>query len=325
MSKGLTMLRLLSRFVRVLGSIVCAALMIPTAASAATTGYFDTYSNTAAIPGIGTTWTTQGFGVGSVYVYSVKNDNNTDAKAIIYRTRMDNGVTDIMTNGDDGTNFATYMGHANDMALSTINSVTHMFIATMRTGSLSLVKMSYDGGTGKYYKKGNFTIRVGGVDKPMHAVKILSQDSSNINFIFEQGTEFYRGSIPLSANSGVINLTLDFTIDVANALVNGQKVSAILTSGYAFQGLGYYGGNDSIYVPLTHANISIVLVYRNVSSASGTKTSDPNTSFKIVSSAYPVQFEIEGVGVGAGGKLYFNTNRDGNAAGVHTFYGYTAY
>ncbi|MBA3772396.1 MAG: hypothetical protein H0X13_07920 [Ramlibacter sp.] len=300
-------------------------MMTPITASAATTGYFNTYSTIASIPPVNGASTTQGFAVGSTYVYSVKNNNSTDATASIYRTRMDNGSTQLMTNGDDGTTVATYMGHGNDLVLSTINGVTHMFVVTIKTGSLSFVKLRYDSATAKYFKVGNYTLQVGGVNKPMAGAKILSQDASNINFLFEYERSFYRGSIPLTANSGVINLTYDFNIDVANALVNGQKVSAIMTSGYVHQGLGYYSGNDSIYVPITHANVSIVLVYRNVSSASGTITSDPNTSFKIVSSSYPTQFEVEGVGVGLGGKLYFNTNRDNNADGVHYFNGYTAY
>jgi hypothetical protein len=328
MSKGLTMMRSLSRFTRVLGSIVCAALMTPITASAGTTGYYDTYTTIASIPCVGVACTTQGFAVGSTYVYSVKNQNSTDARASIFRTRMDDGTTVIMTNGDGaatgGSNWVNYMGHGNDLALSTINGVTHMFSATMKTGSGGLAKLRYDSSTATYYKVGTYTIKLGGADTSVHAVKILSQDASNINFIFEQEMKFYRGSIPLTANSGVIDLTLAFTIDEANAMVNGHPVPYWLPS-YVHQGVGYYAGNDSIYVPLTHANISIVLVYRNVSTASGTITSDPNTSFKITSSAYPTDFEIEGVGVGTGGKLYFNTNRDNDKDAVHYFDGYTAF
>ena len=325
MFKGISTMGPLTGFAKVVGSIVCAALMAPVTASAATTGYFNTYTTIASIPPVNGASTTQGFAVGSTYVYSVKNDNSTDAKASLYRTRMDDGTTQLMTNGDDGTTIATYFGHGNDLALSTINSVTYMFIATMKTGSGALVKLSYDSSTAKYYKVGTYTTRIDGVDKPVHAVKILSKDASNVYFLFEWEKDFYKGSIPLTANSGVINLTHAFAIDEANAMVNGHPVPYWLPDGYVHQGLGYYAGNDSIYVPLTHANISIVLVYRNISTASGTITSDPNTSFKITSSAYPTQFEIEGVGVGAGGKLYFNTNRDNNADGVHYFDGYTAY
>ena len=43
--------------------------------------------------------------------------------------------------------------------------------------------------------------------------------------------------------------------------------------------------------------------------ASGTIYADNNLSFRITSSAYPDLFEIEGVGIANGDKLWFNANR----------------
>lgn len=58
-----------------------------------------------------------------------------------------------------------------------------------------------------------------------------------------------------------------------------------------------------------YKNVSIVLVYRNISYATGTIYADDDLSFRITSGAYPDLFEIEGVGIANGDKLWFNTNR----------------
>ncbi|MBH5317589.1 hypothetical protein I6N90_07210 [Paenibacillus sp. GSMTC-2017] len=295
------------------------AMMLPSIASAA---YYNTYTTVATLNNANSGYSAQGFAVGSTYTYSAKV-NNDNTKAVIYRTNMSNGTTSLMTNGDNGTTYATYLGHANDLMLSTINGELYMFVITMNAGSMSLVKLKYVSNT--YYKVGNYTIKYNGVDKAMSGVKITSKDANNINFLFKSGRTFFRGTLPLTANSGTINVTNSFNIDIVNALVNGSTIPNITS--YVFQGFGYH--NNTIYVPMTYKNVSIVLVYRNIPTASGTITSDSNLSFRITSAAYPDLFEIEGVGIAHGDKLWFNTNRrtapgDTLHDGVHYFNDYSA-
>lgn len=310
---------MLRRFTPFVVFLLIGSMLMPITASAA---YYNTYADVATLGNANGAYSAQGFGVGSTYTYSVKvNSDNT--KAVIYRTKMSDGSTTLMTNGDNGTTYSTQLGHANDMALSTIDGNYYMFIVTMNAGSMSLVKLKYVGTS--YYKVGNYTIKLNGVDKSMSGVKITGKDASNINFLFKSGRSFYKGTLPLTANSGTINVTNDFNINIEDALVNGSKISNITS--YVFQGYGYH--NNTIYVPMTYKNVSIVLVYRNISGASGTITSDPNLSFRITSSTYPDLFEIEGVGIANGDKLWFNTNRrtaPGDTAhdGVHYFKGYSA-
>lgn len=310
---------MLRRFTPFVVFLLIASMLMPVTASAA---YYNTYADVATLGNANGAYSAQGFGVGSTYTYSVKvNSDNT--KAVIYRTKMSDGTTTLMTNGDNGTTYSTQLGHANDMALSTIDGNYYMFIVTMNAGSMSLVKLKYVGTS--YYKVGNYTIKLNGADKSMSGVKITGKDASNINFLFKSGRSFYKGTLPLTANSGTINVTNDFNINIEDALVNGSKISNITS--YVFQGYGYH--NNTIYVPMTYKNVSIVLVYRNISGASGTITSDPNLSFRITSSTYPDLFEIEGVGIANDGKLWFNTNRrtaPGDTAhdGVHYFKGYSA-
>ncbi|GIH16812.1 peptidase inhibitor family I36 protein [Rugosimonospora africana] len=284
--------------------------------------YYNTYSDVATLGNANSCYAAEGFAVGSSYTYTVKI-NDADTAAVIYRTAMSDGTTTLMTNGDSGGTTASYLGHANDLVLSSDGGNYYMFAVTMAAGSTSLVKLKYVGTT--YYKVGSYTIKYNGANKAMSGVKITGKDASNIYFLLKSGRNFYRGSLPLNATSGTINVTDAFYVNIENALVNGSTVANITS--YATQGIGYY--NNTLYFPLTYENVSIVLVYRNVSTASGTIYADNNLSFRITSSAYPNLFEIEGVGVGTGNRLWFNTNRrtaSGDTAhdGVHYFDGYTA-
>ncbi|BCJ37415.1 hypothetical protein Athai_49180 [Actinocatenispora thailandica] len=289
---------------------------------AASTGYFNTYTTVATLGNANSCYAAEGFAVGSSYTYAVKI-NGDESKAVIYRTRMSDGTTTLMKNGDNGTSYASYLGHANDVVLSSNDGNYYMFVVTMKAGSTSVVKLKYVSTT--YYKVGSYTIKYNGVNKSMSGVKITSKTASTINFLFKSGRTFYRGALGLTATSGTINLTAGFTLDVADALVNGKTVPDITS--YANQGFGYH--SNTVYFPMTHENVSVVLVYRNISSASGTIRSADDLSFRITSSAYPDLFEIESVGIGAGSHLWFSTNRRkaaGDTAhdGVHYFNGYTA-
>lgn len=287
------------RFILFVVLILCTAMMIPFTASAA---YYTTYTTVATLPNDNTCYSTQGLSVGTTYCYSAKLSDD-ESRAVIYRTHMTDGTTTLMRNGDNGTTYCTYLGHANDIAPSTINEEYYLFVVTLKADSMNLVKLKYSGTT--YYKVGNFSIKHNGTDKAMSGVVITSKTTDTINFLFKNGLNFYRGSIGLTANSGTINVTSAFSINTADALVNGSTVPNI--SSYLTQGFAHY--NNKIYFPLTYKNISIVLVYNNISTASGTITSDPNLSFRITSSTYPTLFEIEGIGIKADGKLFFNCNR----------------
>lgn len=280
--------------------ILGVAMALPLAARAA---YYNTYTTVATLPNANSCAQTQGFDTGSTYAYSVKISSD-NARAILLRTKKSDGTTTLMTNGDNGTTYATYLAHANDLTLSSINGDTCMFVTTMTSGSLSLVKLLYSGST--YYKVGNYTLSYNGNNVSMSGIKKIMSDTNNDYFLFKSGLNCYWGTVPKSANSGTITLTHGFTINIVDALVNGSKVSNITS--YLGQGIGYSFANDRLFVPLTYQNVSIILAYENVTTASGTITSNPNLSFRITSSTYSDLFEIESCAV-EDGKLYFNCNR----------------
>lgn len=294
---------------RILAIVVVMIAVLPVMAYAA---YYNTYTTVATIHNDNECNRAQGFAVGSSYVYTAKCNNN-ESKQEIYRTKLSDGTTTLMTNGDNSTTYTTYLGHANDMDTCTINGNYHLFVATMKTGSQSLVKLQYSGNT--YTKVGNYTIKYGTENIAISGVKKYAKDSNYIYFLFfrflnghENGGDVsvYRGKIPLTSNSGTISVSHAFDINISNARVNGSVVSNL--NSFDRQGIGYIANTDQLLVPLTKNNVSIILVYDHASTATGTISANPNLSFRITSSSYPYLFEIESCDE-TNGKLYFNCNR----------------
>lgn len=290
----------------ILAILLCAMYFATTMAAAV---YYNSYTKIATIPNGNNCNRAQGFTAGSTYLYSAKI-NNDESKQVIYRTRQDDGTTVLMTNGDTNTTYTTYLGHANDLVTTNIGGDNCLFVATMKFGEESIVKLNYSGKT--YYKEGNYNIKYEGRELRIGALEILEKTATDIEFLFfawpgdNTGVSFYRGRIGVNDNSGVVNVTHAFDINLTDAKVNGSPVDNILE--YRHQGIGYKIGTDRLYVPLTYENISIVLVYDNISTATGTIYASDDLSFRITSSAFPTLFEIESID-NANGKLWFNCNR----------------
>ena len=281
-----------------------------------TAAYYNTYSTVATIPNGNGCNRAQGFAVGSSYVYTAKC-NDDESKQVIYRTKISDGSTTLMTNGETSATYITSLGHANDMDTCTIGNKYHLFVATMKTGSESLVKLQYSGNT--YTQLGGYTLKHNGQNVAISGAKKYAKDSSYIYFLFfvTDGTEncvgVYRGKVPLNSNSGVVNISHAFDLNIGNALVNGSTVPGL--ADYTRQGIGYIASTDQLLVPLTKKNVSIILVYDHASTATGTVSANSNLSFRITSSTYPTLFEIEGCDE-TNGKLYFNCNRKKSSSDI---------
>jgi len=291
--------------------------------SPALAAYYNTYSDIADIPDTDGCTSAQGFAAGTTYLYSIKK-NKTDDLSVIYRVNKTTGDRVLMTNGTTGGVTNPWLGHGNDMASADIDGVHHLFVVTMKDNSAQLVKLSYDGST--YYFAGSYTILHNGDTLAPSGISKVSTSSTTLTFMFKSGSTVYNGTLPLRANSGTIDLTKAFELQVDGAKVDGATVPDI--GSFLNQGFHYDPANHVLYNPLTKDNRSIVLVYRGVSPATtGTALAASDLSFRITSSMYKF-FEIEGVGI-SDGTLYFNTNRtyesNGDANdGVHAFKDYVA-
>lgn len=310
-------MRILSRVIALVALVAGLAVLPGAPAHAA---YYNTYADVTATPDTSGTTGAQAFAAGSTYLYSVKNRSSDDGRAVIYRVNRSTGARVVMRNGTDGRAYNTWLGHANDMTIVDIDGKHHLFVVTMKKTGAQLVKLRYDGTT--YYKAGSYKITLGGAVAAPSGVHRVSVSSTAIRFFFKSGRQVYNGTLPLRASTGTIAITKAFVLDVAGARVNGATVSDIGT--FLHQGFFYDAAGRTLYVPLTKANRSIVLVYRAITPGrTATATADPNLSFRITSSKYS-KFEIEGVGL-SGGRLYFNTNRATSSAaydGVHVFKAY---
>ncbi|WP_027346943.1 hypothetical protein [Hamadaea tsunoensis] len=301
--------------------MIVGLLVVP--GQAAQAAYYNTYTDIASTPNTSCCTGAQGFAAGSTYLYSIKNHTDYDDLAVIYRVNKTTGDRVLMTNGTNGGTTNTWLGHANDMTIVDIDGQHHMFIVTMEATGAQVVRLRYDGTT--YYYAGSYQVRLNGAVSTPSGISRVAVTSTTISFMFKSGRTVYNGSLPLRASSGTIDLTKAFDLQVDGALVNGATVADLGT--FANQGFYYDAAKDVLYYPLTKDNRSIVLVYRNITTATtGTAPAATDLSFRITSSAYSTLFEIEGVGV-SDGKLYFNTNRansSGSYDGVHVFNGYVA-
>jgi hypothetical protein len=290
--------------------------------SPALADYYNTYSDIADTPDTNGCTGVQGFAAGSTYLYSIKNRTATDDLAVIYRVNKTTGDRVLMTNGTSGGVTNPWLGHGNDMTIVDIDGAHHLFVVTMNEDGVQLVRLLYEGST--YYFAGSYAVRLNGAMLAPSGISRVSVSSTTITFMFKSGRTVYNGSLPLRADSGTIDLTKAFTLQVEGALVNGATVPDLDT--FSNQGFYYDAGNKVLYSPLTKGNRSIVLVYRDVSPATtGTAPAASDLSFRVTSSVYDF-FEIEGVGI-SDGKLYFSTNRSNDSGandGVHVFKDYVA-
>lgn len=304
-------------FVTVVMAFITVMLPLAVPASAA---YYNTYGTVKSISDVNSCPSMQGIAVGSTYVYTAKvNSGNT--KAVIYKTNKNTGESTLLTDSVSGKTYVTYLGHANDMCVTTLDDKSNLFIVTMKENSNALVRVRVSGS--KFKKMANFTVKYNGEHLAPSGVNIIKKTSTNITFLFKKGKSFYEGTIGIGQTSGTINVTKKFAINVKSAVVNGKTLDL---SSYTHQGYGFY--KNYIFVPVTQGNVSIVLVYY-IKDASGTIKTVSDLSFRITSSTYADLFEIEGCGISSSdGKLYFNTNRRKVSGGtgydaVHYFKGYT--
>ncbi|MCQ2428224.1 MAG: hypothetical protein MJ137_07495 [Clostridia bacterium] len=266
----------------------------------------------------------QGIAVGSSYIYTAKTDTD-NTTCIIRKTKISDGTTNILKFGTN--EYTTVLGHANDMDVCSINGYSTLFVATMKTGSYSLAKIKVDGNTASV--QGHYTLTYGGKNKSISGIAIYSNDKTNkkTTLLCKSGADFYKVTIPWSSNSGTYTLTKAFSVNRNSVKVNGANVNTSESAGFDTQGIAYHGGY--VYYPLTKGNVSIVAVYKvSGATSSSTLTSISGLSFRITSNAYSNLFEIESVGIGSDGKLYFNTNRRAadssvsgyaNHDGIHRF------
>lgn len=210
------------------------------------------------------------------------------------------------------------------MDVTTIDGYSQLFVATMATGSNSLVRIKVNGS--KATKSGGYNLIYNGQQKSVSGVAVEWTDANNVYLLLKSGATVYRATVPKAATGGNINITKAFTLNTGSVKVNGSYVNC---SSYTHQGIGYHDGK--IYVPLWgggagKSNQAVIAVY-DTYNASGSVQSDPFLSFRVTSGAYS-GFEIESCDISSDGQMYFNVNRwtssSGNYDAILRFNGFVA-
>lgn len=287
--------------------LVSALVSAGPAARATTYGEYGTVTET---PNVNGTTTTQGFAAGARYQYSVKIDKD-NTKAVIYRWDTQAKTRVLMTNRTDGTSTIKGLGHANGMALATINGNQYLFVVTMATSGTQVVKLRINGSS--YRRVGAFELRSDGSYAQASGLSLVAVTTTQVRLFFAQGDAIYRGTVGLGQKSGNIDLSYRFT-------VHHGSPEGVNTP----QSIFYDRKLDNLLVPSTEAkgNASAVFVYPKVTWDTVVEPPVATDPFFLVASAKFKLFEIEGLGI-SGGRLYFNTNRSDNRDGIHRFKGYT--
>ncbi|MFV0406750.1 MAG: hypothetical protein ACK5LN_08025 [Propioniciclava sp.] len=313
---------------RLFVSIVAAVLTLTLGFSPpAHAAYYNKYKTIALTPDTHGTTASQAFAATANYFYSIKINKN-NKRAVIYRISKDGKKTQKMTNLNTDKKFITKLHHANDMTVAKIDGKRYFFVVTMAgKGGYQLIKLRVQGDG--YRKVASYKLRYNGEPKGVSGIDRVKVVGSKVTFIFKSGRKggsgAKNGSVTYTAevsdslrSKSTIKLTKAFRLKTAGAKVDGKEVNL---AGFNNQSVYYDAGRQTLYYPMTRKNVSIVLVYRNVTPHTrGTRTPDPKLSFRITSRNYK-QFEIEGVGF-SGKHLYFNTNRSRNLDGIHMFKNY---
>lgn len=287
------------------------------ASPAAQAAYYGSYSDVSATPDTQGTTAAQAFATGPNFSYVVKVRKGND-KAVIYRVDNRSKKRKLMSNATDNRSYNTWLGHANDMTIVPISGKNYFFVVTMNTSGSQLVKLRYEGS--KYYKVGSYKLRYKKKLWKASGIDLAEVTGTKVSLLLKSGATVRNASIGLTKNSGTVNLGSGFTLSRSGVKINGKSASV---SGYSPQGAFYNPVKDVYYFPLTKGSTSVVLMYRKINTATrGSVKSDTKVSFRITSKKYS-KFEIESLGL-RNGRLYFNTNRNGNKDAVHVFKGYNA-
>lgn len=304
--------------------------------SAASTGYFNTYSNMNTKVASSSFTTMQGMEIDRYNdeAYFIRINKSTGYGQLVQASYKSNTTPQVVKyKTTSGASSATYFGHGNDIAIVAEKGATNisLYVATMDEGTYAnkIVKLNVNRVNCTYTVAATYSLTYNG---SALSISGITYSAGNDKFIVKSGNKFFIGSF--SGSTFVYEAT--FSLDYANVTINGSTVDC---SDFTKQGICYYKG--ILYVPMmndTKKSQSVVACYKFsipslISKASGTTafstkvTAMSNLSFRITSSEYSNLFEIECVAFDDG-VMYFNTNRskssDTNADGIHCFKEYVA-
>ena len=283
--------------------VLCGAFLFPSAADAMETLYDDDFALIGKLGETNGCGVSQGMAVGEEYLYCAQTDGK-DTKAIINRIHIETGEKELMYNGKTGEGYFTNLLHANGMDWMRVGDKEYLCVIA----SSSLLLFEIDGTD--LYPYARYSLLYGSGSYSSAAIAVESVSGNRVTYLFKNGSTISYAKIPITSTKGNVTIMPKCTLDVANVPVNG-KVQDF--SNFVTQGMGYKDGY--LFLPLfgneaTETLSENVIIAYDISKAKGSVTvqADESKSFYVISEEYPALFELEDCGIGADGKLYFNTN-----------------
>ena len=283
--------------------VLCGAFFFPTAADATEILYDDDFDLIGKLGETSGCGVSQGMAVGEEYLYCAQTDGK-DTLAIINRIDIETGEKELMYNGKTGEGYFTNLLHANGMDWMRVGDKEYLCVIA----SSSLLLFEIDGTD--LYPYARYSLLYGSGSYSSAAIAVESVSGNRVTYLFKNGSTISYAKISITATKGNVTIMPKCTLDVSKVTVDGKTRNF---SSFVTQGMGYKDGY--LFLPLSGnddeatLNHNVVIAY-DISKAKGSVTVQPDESksFYVISEEYPALFELEDCGIGADGKLYFNTN-----------------
>jgi len=274
---------------------------------------YDAYTTIGILPNAEGCTGMQGMALDGQYLYSVKVNSGYTA-GVIYRTDRATGESVLLKNLDSETDSVVtdQVSHANSMCLVNVDGVAYLYIATMEATDRGLVclRLEEDG----YTFVGSYGLMLNGKLTSASAAYLYAREDSRLTFLFKRGANFYTGTFDTAQPTGSVELTAAFKLNV-KAVRFGTEVCDL--SSWSYQAFDYHDGYLFVVLWDNATSVTSAVAVFDIQKATGTITPNPMLSIRLTDAGYSL-FEMEACGLCPDtGRLYFNTNRNNNADGVH--------
>ena len=290
---------------KVLALLLCAVLLLPLvpAVRAAEIMGDESYERVAGIAASNGCGAMQGMAVGRKYAYTALSNSN-DTRAVITQVNLETGKTRVMTNGEDGKKYFTFLSHCNDMDVVEVNGEEWLIVAA----SSKLQVFVVDDENGTLHHRAEFNVWHAGKAFAPVGMAVREINEREITFLFKGGYAISTGTVATGAEAGDIHVSIVCLIDV-NKVPLGDGYKDL--SHYLNQGMGYRDG--VVYAVFSGCSRTetihhSMIVGFDITQGNRTMYPLPDKVFYIASNKFRTLFEMESCGFTPDGRLLFNTN-----------------
>ncbi|MBR6271273.1 MAG: hypothetical protein IKR26_03885 [Lachnospiraceae bacterium] len=271
---------------------------------------YNAYDTVAILEDCGECINMQGMTMEGGYVYAFKISRDSSLQ-LLHRVDVATGEVTRLYDLDSGSEFVSYMHHANDACAFRVDGKLHLIVATIDEGERAMVEIEIEGDG--YRRVASYTLRdENGTDIIISAVEILEREGDRLTLLLNEKNDCWRAVLDLNNRPQVLPVSRAFTLDVSRVPYHGDLLP-LPTEIFYHQGIAIRG--DRLYAPRTHRSESVFVVFDISGGEDVLKPLVEETV--IVSDVKYTKLEAEGLAFDEEGRLFFNTNRRNNTAETH--------